>query len=366
MLSVTPTEEEQMKTIRIQITDQERQRLLELRQKSGDYRSERALAVLHCADGRRPRQIADMLKRSSQAVCQWLHAYERDGITGLSKEYSPGRPSTRKTKLIPNLEKYLSRSPRDFGWGEDVWSVKVLMAQFEKENGFPISRYTVIRALNDEGFTAKRSKKSTPEHAPSKEEKLQRVREIANEIAKLRTTQEVEVMFLDESHFSTDPYVIRGWSKRGQPFSLATPAKREGCTIFGAYAPENDGFYWKSAKKSGNKPFRDFLHQLRAHASGKTLALILDNASIHHAKALRTFAERHPEVKFFHLAPYSPEYNPIEQVWHWLKPLVHAAKTINGGISELLSRVRKVMSARINGRLATPLNVGLGIWNLLI
>ena len=25
-------------------------------------------------------------------------------------------------------------------------------------------------------------------------------------------------MFLDESHFSTDPYVIRGWSKRGQPF----------------------------------------------------------------------------------------------------------------------------------------------------
>ena len=80
------------------------------------------------------------------------------------------------------------------------------------------------------------------------------------------------------------------------------------------------------------------------------MALILDNASIHHAKALRTFAERHPEVKFFHLAPYSPEYNPIEQVWHWLKPLVHAAKTINGGISELLSRVRKVMHVGKNQR----------------
>jgi len=71
-------------------------------------------------------------------------------------------------------------------------------------------------------------------------------------------------------------------------------------------------------------------------------------------------------VKIFHLAPYSPEYDPVEQVWRWLKTLVHAAKTINGGISELLSRVRKVMSARINGRLVTPLNVGLGIWKLLI
>jgi len=208
-----------MKTIRIQISEQERQKLFLLRQKSGDYRSERALAVLHCAEGKRPRQIAEMLKRSSQAICQWLHAYKKDGLAGLDKNYSPGRPSVRKEKLIPHLSEYLAKSPRDFGWGEDVWSVKVLMAQFKKENGFAISRYTVIRALYDEGFTAKRAKKTIPAHAPSKEEKLQRVQEIASEIARLRCNGDVEVMFLDESHFSTDPYVVRGWSKRGQPFS---------------------------------------------------------------------------------------------------------------------------------------------------
>lgn len=207
-----------MKTIRIQISELERQELFLLRQKSGDYRSERALAVLHCADGKRPRQIADMLKRSSQAICQWLHAYQKDGLAGLDKDYSPGRPSVRKEKLIPHLSEYLAKSPRDFGWGEDVWSVKVLMAQFEKENGFAISRYTIIRALCDEGFTAKRAKKTTPAHAPSKEEKLHRVQKIASEIAGLRCNGDVDVMFLDESHFSTDPYVVRGWSRRGQPF----------------------------------------------------------------------------------------------------------------------------------------------------
>ena len=123
-----------------------------------------------------------------------------------------------KEKLIPHLSEYLAKSPRDFGWGEDVWSVKVLMAQFEKENGFAISRYTIIRALCDEGFTAKRAKKTTPAHAPSKEEKLLRVQKIASEIAGLRCNGDVDVMFLDESHFSTDPYVVRGWSRRGQPF----------------------------------------------------------------------------------------------------------------------------------------------------
>src|SRR5574344_2125275 len=115
-----------MKTIRIQISESERQELFLLRQKSGDYRSERALAVLHCADGKRPRQIADMLKRSSQAICQWLHAYQKDGLAGLDKDYSPGRPSVRKEKLIPHLSEYLAKSPRDFGWGEDVWSVNTI------------------------------------------------------------------------------------------------------------------------------------------------------------------------------------------------------------------------------------------------
>jgi len=207
-----------MKTIRIELSRQERNDLLNLRNKSGDYRSERALAVLHCADGKRPCQIAEMLKRSSQCICQWLNSYKRERLSGLEKEFSPGRPSKRKTMLIPRLTEYLSKSPRDFGWGEDVWSVKVIQAQFKKENGCTISRFTVIRALEDAGFTAKRAKKTVPSNAPTKEEKLAKVQDIAEEIRKLKSDQDVDVMFLDESHFSTEPYIIRGWSKKGKPF----------------------------------------------------------------------------------------------------------------------------------------------------
>lgn len=94
--------------------------------------------------------------------------------------------------------------------------------------------------------------------------------------------------------------------------------------------------------------------------------MILDNASIHKSKIVNKFLEQNHNVKILPLPTYSPEYNPTEQVWKWLKPLVHAAKTINGGIDEILSRLRKVMHAKINGRLVNPLNVGLGIWSSLI
>jgi putative transposase len=108
------------------------------------------------------------------------------------------------------------------------------------------------------------------------------------------------------------------------------------------------------------------LHQLRARFKGKTLAIILDNASIHKAKVTNKFIEKYTDIKLYYLPTYSPKYNPTEQVWKWLKPLVHAAKTINGGIKELLSRTRKIMYARANGKLVEPSKIGIGIWDSLL
>ncbi|MBR1604246.1 MAG: transposase, partial [Synergistaceae bacterium] len=45
---------------------------------------------------------------------------------------------------------------------------------------------------------------------------------------------------------------------------------------------------------------------------------ILDNASFHRKKRLYKIAELH-NVKIIFLPPYSPELNPIEHFWHWLK-----------------------------------------------
>ena len=46
--------------------------------------------------------------------------------------------------------------------------------------------------------------------------------------------------------------------------------------------------------------------------------VILDNASFHRKKRLYEIAERHKRKVIF-LPPYSPELNPIEHFWHWLK-----------------------------------------------
>lgn len=57
-------------------------------------------------------------------------------------------------------------------------------------------------------------------------------------------------------------------------------------------------------------------HLLPASPDGAVI--IMDNASFHRKKRLNTLAEENGRQIIF-LPPYSPELNPIEHFWHWLK-----------------------------------------------
>lgn len=49
--------------------------------------------------------------------------------------------------------------------------------------------------------------------------------------------------------------------------------------------------------------------------------VIMDNASFHRKKRLKELVKGH-KINIIFLPPYSPELNPIEHFWHWLKTKV--------------------------------------------
>jgi len=207
-----------MRKTEIELGDEERKQLRQIRRRFNDHRSEKALAVLRCASGMSARSVSRLLGRSVIAVQNWLNGYKRKGVKGLERAYSPGRPRTLSAGLRGNLVEWLSKSPRDYGWGEEVWTVKTIIAQHRRETGITLSHDTAGRIIKEQGYSFKRPKKSVPRTAPTKEEKLARIQRIASEILELKATGDVEVLFLDESHFSTEPYVTRGYHKKGEPF----------------------------------------------------------------------------------------------------------------------------------------------------
>jgi len=204
--------------LRIKLSEDQLKELEEIRRKTDDPRNERALAVLMSNDGLSPPKIANVLKRHYNTVVDWLNRYIDGGSAGLTRRYSNGRPSDRKAILIPLLEKCLSRPPNEYGFPEQTWDVPLIQKMCTEKTGRCFSSDTIERALHDTGYVYKRPRKTVPENAPSKEQKKVKVLSIIKNIKEIMDEKQTEILAIDEAHFSTEPYVIRGWRKRGELF----------------------------------------------------------------------------------------------------------------------------------------------------
>ena len=128
--------------------------------------------------------------------------------------------------------------------------------------------------------------------------------------------------------------------------------------MFGCLNLRKRRFYWKQSKQANSRSFCSFLTQLRQRFPGKNIVLIADNATIHKSNKTRKYLKRWPHIHLFYLPPYSPEYNPVEMIWKWIKPKVHGA-SFSGSLSEIVARFRRFIWHYNAGWLPNPINLRL-------
>jgi transposase len=71
--------------------------------------------------------------------------------------------------------------------------------------------------------------------------------------------------------------------------------------------------------------FAEYLRKQLAPTFPPDKVLLLDNSSVHKSKLAITTLEE-CGIKYLFLPPYSPDLNPIELMWAWLKAYLRKAK----------------------------------------
>ena len=203
--------------IRVDLSETDKRQLENLRRQASAKDSEKILMVLLNAEGKSPPEIGNMLKRHAHTVRDWLKRYIQGGSAELKRRYSPGRPTEKRDIVIKAIEEVLSSSPQTYGYPEAVWTIPLLSHYLEVELKIKVSGDTIERSLKQSGFSYKRPSKAVSAKAPSKEEKAAVIARLIEEIKALLKEPDWEVYTLDESHFSTEPYLIRGWFKKRWP-----------------------------------------------------------------------------------------------------------------------------------------------------
>jgi transposase len=96
--------------------------------------------------------------------------------------------------------------------------------------------------------------------------------------------------------------------------------QRERQTTFGSLNIATGQITVSFADKGNYQTFKKHLKKLlRVYQGAHKIVLIVDNVRYHHAKLLKRFVEKNPRIEIMYLPPYSPELNPIERVWWYMR-----------------------------------------------
>lgn len=120
--------------------------------------------------------------------------------------------------------------------------------------------------------------------------------------------------------------LARVWWVQGERPEVLLDGGRQRLNLVGAIDVTHAVGFFAEIEKLDAAGFQRFLEGLlkRVEVPGKVY-LVLDNARAHHAKALEPFLEAHAgDLELVFLPPYSPDFNPIEVLWRWLKRDVNA------------------------------------------
>lgn len=126
------------------------------------------------------------------------------------------------------------------------------------------------------------------------------------------------IVFIDESGLSERPTRVRTWAPKGRTPVIEFHFGWTHVSVIAALSPTNGLFrlHKGSIKK---EQLVEFLKALRSHLR-QPLLVVWDGLKAHRSKLVREYLEStHGDVEVAFLPPYSPDLNPVEYLWAWLK-----------------------------------------------
>jgi len=297
-------------TIAISLDDQERQALEEqIRTTHERKMADRLRVLLYRAKGYAIQFIAELLQMSRNHVTEILRCYRDGGVAAVLapdhyKGSQPQLTAEQQQALKIELKTHIYvTAAQVIAWIEAQWQVRYDVSGMNK----------LLKRL---GFTYKKNRL-----VPSKADpELQRLFVRWFEGLCARLGPEDRIYFGDAVHFKHNAEAGYAWSLKGKPHLIPANSGRERYNVFGAYCVQTqEGVFLLTEANIDQAQLVEFLPRLRAqHPGPGKIYLLLDNARYNYARAVTEEARRQ-RILLDYLPPYSPNLNPIERLWKFVR-----------------------------------------------
>jgi transposase len=290
------------------LTDLERDQLKSQHKKERDKKvCDRIKAVLLYDKGWTLMQIAEALLLSDDAIRQHISEYK---ASRKLKPESGGSIEKLSIKQSQLFEKHLQE--HTYLYIKDILAyVKSVYKTSYTVSGM---RYWLKR----HHFSYKK-----PALVPGKaneEKQKEWIQEY--EKLKLELPEDETICFMDGVHPTHNTQLTYGWIKKGFRKELAANSGRSRLNLSGAFDVLSKKVIVQEDEALNAESTIGFLKKIEeAYPSKNKVHLFCDNARYYRNRSVKAYLENSKVLLHF-LPPYSPNLNPIERLWKWMKERV--------------------------------------------
>ena len=264
-------------------------------------------AISRILAGESVRSVASALSISAATVVRWSQRYRASGSA------APGKVGGHKPRLLVGelRDWLLDRTESDF-------TLRGLVAELA-ERGVKVDYVQVWRFAHAEGLSFKKSVLPAEQLRP----KVARRREQWKKYQ--GRPDPTRLVFVDETWAKTNMAPLRGWAPKGQRLHAKVPYGHwKTMTFIAALRSDRIDAPFVFDQPINGASFTQWIEEQLCPTLSPGDIVILDNLSSHKKPTVRN-AIRARGARLLFLPPYSPDLNPIEQVFAKLKHLLRKA-----------------------------------------
>jgi transposase len=290
--------------------------------------------------------IVNTLEVTKQAVYGWIRKSRKTGIKSLKSKKAVGPSPRLSEEQFKKLQKILKRPATKAGYATDLWSGPRIGHLLR--HTFKISYHAkhLPRLLRRLGLYLK-----FPERR-ALEQDLKKVRDWKKnrlpEILEFTRKKRGLIFYADETVLSLIPYVGTTWTfPKATPIARVSGKRGQNIGVTAAVNPKGRLCFelTKNKERFTAKTFLRFVRKMRKENPSRFLVLIVDGAPVHTAKVVKKFQQENTSWFRMEILPaYSPELNPAEKPWRFVKTKKMNASTAKDKV-ELRSNVKKTLFA---------------------
>lgn len=152
----------------------------------------------------------------------------------------------------------------------------------------------------------------------------------------------VNLYYQDESRFGLMTHVGKCLTARGIKPIVRYQHAFKNTYLYGSFSPINGDMFVYEIEGTSSEIFYNYLQEFSKYKPTELKIVIIDNAGFHSLKQYSI-----PEnIKLIRIPPYSPELNPSEKIWHYIKQ--HFKNRVFDNLSNLKYWLHQFVNTKID------------------